>query len=653
MGRMSKHVALATCMGIFLAGCEAQNQAENAPAGEQAAEAPAGEAAPAAAAPAAPAAAAYVIQGGTLIDGNGGAPVANSAIVVEGNTITAVGINGEVAVPDGAEIIDATGKFVLPGLIDAKANWNWHYAEPYIAWGVTSAMVSGGRNNAGQALRDVINAGLVEGPRLFMTNVGIAGAGPNNDKEDGYFPGAGDRIVYSPEEAVAHVQAMHAVDTDFITFANGDGSVETHAAGVAEAQRLGMAVAFRAMGPQVRAQEVCAIGDGIVYVHTGNVGTQIAVDNAQWAEYIGLPPDAYSTMDPAKVQPMVEELIACNAYLEPDMMAAQRGFHRNWARVQQENQAFYADPALMAYYPKWPGWGVLENVKDPAGYLNPEQLDVRTRGFANMMVFLKAFADAGGKIVAASDTPQSPPGIGMHQEMTSFVEDIGMTPMQAILAGTSWVADGFLLEDLGRIEAGKLADILIVNADPTVDILNLRQIDTVMKDGVIQDRSYDPNYATLGAMFNNNTINDNRDLVEGSDWVAALKQATWRPNVRNGGWGQTGGIDSMIAPTPAIETLSTYTLPRGTGDTQVTITGFNFVEGSKVLVEGQEVTATVNSRTEISATVPASALANLGLIDIVVRNPEPVHSHVWGDTSNTAHILVPLETTLILPGDHW
>ncbi|MEY4879104.1 MAG: hypothetical protein RJB62_573 [Pseudomonadota bacterium] len=647
MGRLGTRAALVAGMGLFLLGCEAQNQN----AAEAPAEAPAAAEEQAAAAPAAPAAAAYVIQGGTLIDGNGGAPVANSAIVVEGNQITAVGINGEVAVPEGAEIIDATGKFVLPGLIDAKANWNWHYGEPYIAWGVTSAMVSGGRNNAGQALRDVINAGMLEGPRLFMTNVGIAGAGPNNDKEDEYLPGAGDRIVSSVEQAVAHVQAMHEADADFITFANGDGAVDIHAAAVAEAQRLGMAVVFRSMGPQVRAREVCVMGDGIVYVHTGNVGTQIAVDEAAWATYIGLPPDAYSDMDPAKVQPMVEQLLACNAYLEPDMMAAQRGFHRNWARVQQENETFYSDAALMAYYPQWPASGVLENVKDPALYLTPEQLDVRTRGFANMMVFLKAYADAGGKIVAASDTPQSPPGIGMHQEMTSFVEDIGMTPMQAIQAGTSWVADGFLLEDLGRIEAGKLADIIIVNADPTVDILNLRQIDTVMKDGVIQDRSYDPNYG--GSLFNNNAFNDDRDLVEGLDWVAALKDATWRPNARNGGWGQTGGIDSRIAPTPAIEKLVPYTIPRGTADTQVTITGFNFVEGSKVLVEGQEVPATITSRTEITATVPASALANVGLIDIVVQNPEPVHSHVWGDTSNTAHVLVPLETTKILSADHW
>src|SRR5580704_10168035 len=64
--------------------------------------------------------AALVIQGGTLVDGNGGAPVANSVIVIQGNRITAVGRAGQVQVPAGAKVIDATGKWITPGLIDAK-----------------------------------------------------------------------------------------------------------------------------------------------------------------------------------------------------------------------------------------------------------------------------------------------------------------------------------------------------------------------------------------------------------------------------------------------------------------------------------------------------------------------------------------------------
>jgi hypothetical protein len=641
MKGLRARIICAAGMSLVLLGCEAQDAANVE------AEAPAPSAVQADAA-----ADAYVIQGATLIDGNGGAPLSNSVVVIEGDRITGVGVDGEVEIPAGAEIIDATGKFVLPGLIDAKANWNWHYGEPYLVWGVTSAIVSGGRNNRGFANRDAINNGVFRGPRLFQTGVTIAGSGPNNDKRDNYVPGDGNRNAYSPEQAEAHVRAMNEAGADFITFQNGDGPYEIHAAAVAEAQRLGMPVDFRSMGPQVRAREVCEMGDGIVYVHTGNVGTQIASDEEKWATYIGLPPDAYSDMDEAKVGPMIEHLVGCNAYLEPDLMAASRGFHVNWARVQQEDAEFYSNPDLMAYYPKAPAMGVLENVKDPSTYLNAEALDIRARGFANQMIFLKRFVDAGGKVVAASDTPQSPPGLGLHQEIAAFVEDIGMTPMQAIQSGSSWVAEAFhLTDDLGSVEEGKLADLIIVNADPLEDILNTREIDTVFKDGKIVDRSYHTDYQ--GWLFSNDRVTDDRSQIEAGDWVSALKDATWRPNARNGGWGNTGGIDSEIAPTPAIESLLPHTLLRGSPDTEITITGFNFVDGSKVLVDGTEVSTNVISRTEISATIPANILAAAGNLDIIVENPEPVRQPYWGSRSNIGHILVPFEYTNILPNEGW
>src|SRR6266700_5549052 len=92
---------------------------------------------------------ALVIQGGTLIDGNGGAPVPNSVIVIQGNRITAVGRAGQVQIPAGSQVINAAGKWITPGLIDSKSNWNWPYGEAYLRYGVTSAMVTGTRNDTG------------------------------------------------------------------------------------------------------------------------------------------------------------------------------------------------------------------------------------------------------------------------------------------------------------------------------------------------------------------------------------------------------------------------------------------------------------------------------------------------------------------------
>ena len=91
---------------------------------------------------------ALVIQGATLIDGNGGAPVANSVIVIQGNRISAAGAAGQVQVPAGAQTIDARGKFVVPGLWDAQTNYSWFNGELNLNQGVTS-IVDIGNGEAG------------------------------------------------------------------------------------------------------------------------------------------------------------------------------------------------------------------------------------------------------------------------------------------------------------------------------------------------------------------------------------------------------------------------------------------------------------------------------------------------------------------------
>ena len=578
-----------------------------------------------------------------MIDGNGGAPVPNSSIVIEGNRITSVGAAGQVEIPQGAQVIEAAGKWVLPGLMDAKSNWYWHYGETALAYGTTSAFVSGGRNDTGIALRDAVNQGLIEAPRLFQTYVAIRGKGPNGDGPDEYRPGEGNKMIASAEEAVQWVKNAVEAGADFITFGDGNGPKEWWAAGVKEAEAANKAIVFRAMGPQTRAREVCAMGNGIVYVHTGNLGAQVAHDEAKWAQYVQLPPDAYADMDDAKAGAMIEQLVACNAYLEPDLMAADRGFHKGWSRVQTENEAFLVDENLKAYYPPHSNRGVIENAKSPETYLDPEQLELRRAGFLNHVALMKRYVDAGGKIVPASDNPQTHPGLGLHQEITAFVEDVGITPMQAILSATKWTAEAFKQSDLGVVANGKLADVIIVNADPLADIKNLRQIDTVIKDGKIVDRTYNKDYPAH--IFANTRDNYEAPVVSNLGWMEAVKRATWRPNNRNGGWGQSGGLDSELAPPPGVEAITPYVVDQHSTDTQMTITGFNFVKGSEVLVDGTAVPAQVTSRTELMVTLPAALLTRPGKHSVVVKNPLPLAYPEWGDRSNPAYFLVPYAFT--------
>src|SRR2546421_10855316 len=117
---------------------------------------------------------ALVIQGGTLIDGNGGAPIANSVIIIQGNQITAAGPAGQAQVPAGAQVINANGKWILPGLWDCQQNFAWFYSELQLNQGVTSGCDIGNGDEWGIVHRDAINHGKIRGPRVW---IGVAHLG--------------------------------------------------------------------------------------------------------------------------------------------------------------------------------------------------------------------------------------------------------------------------------------------------------------------------------------------------------------------------------------------------------------------------------------------------------------------------------------------
>jgi imidazolonepropionase-like amidohydrolase len=593
--------------------------------------------------------AAIVIEGGTLIDGNGGTPLQDASVVIQGNRITRVGRRGQVQRPAGAREINAEGKYILPGLIDAKSNYASIYGEAYIVWGVTSGVWSGGGGDAGTAERDAINHGMFTGPRLFVSFAAVNGPGPDGKKQDNGIPGRYPYIAHSPEESRRLSQQFLAAGADFLSAGDGDGAPEIFAPVVEEAHKAGKAAVMRTVGPGTAAKECARLGCDVL-IHTGEAGVQLVKDETRdkWKNYIALPPDPYADMDDAKVPEMVKLLTDNHVALEPDIMAADRGFSKGWKRVQQEDANFFSDPELGAYYPLLQQKGLLENVKSPETYLNPQQLQLRAAGFRNHMRFLKAFVDAGGKIVPASDIPQTPPGLGVHQELAAFVEDVGLTPMQAIMAATSWGADAFKLKDLGRIETGKLADVIIVNDDPTRDILNLRTISTVIKDGKVQDRSYHRDYLAKtfkAGLYDNGSCCFSTPVVEGGPWLAALKQATWRPDNLNGGFAGAGGIDSELSPTPGIESIYPHTVKQGSTATILTLKGFNYVRGSQAFVDGKPVPTQIISRTELRATVDVAFLAKAGRYSVRVKNPQPVAAAEWGDTSNPAKLLVPYSFT--------
>jgi hypothetical protein len=261
-------------------------------------------------------------------------------------------------------------------------------------------------------------------------------------------------------------------------------------------------------------------------------------------------------------------------------------------------------------------------------------------------------------------------------------EDAHMPPMKVLQAATSWNAKHFHIKDIGSIEVGKLADIDIVNADPTIDIMNMRKLDTVIKDGKVVDRNYHPWFK--GDMFSNSHLSYNRDVVDLS-WEQGLKaasggrrgggEAAAEPeeggarqgaraaaapaaasaaggrnpasgvanNRRGGGFGAVP--DPSLSPSPGIETLFPHSIIQGAPDTTFTLTGINFVRRSLVYANGQLLPTTVTSGTQLTFVIDANTLAKAGKLKIVVKNPEPLAAPEWGPVSNEAYLLVPFSFT--------
>src|SRR5262249_2632663 len=109
-----------------------------------------------------------VIEGGTLIDGNGGPPLTDALIIVQGNRITNVTNKGQATYPPNAQVIGADGKFILPGLWESETVYGWFGGESSILHGVTSISDIATKSEVAMLHKEAVNRGKTGGPRTFI-----------------------------------------------------------------------------------------------------------------------------------------------------------------------------------------------------------------------------------------------------------------------------------------------------------------------------------------------------------------------------------------------------------------------------------------------------------------------------------------------------
>jgi len=583
---------------------------------------------------------ALVIEGGTLIDGNGGMPVKDSVVVIQGNKITSVSRKGQVAaLPANAWIIKADGKYVLPGLFDSQNSYSWYFGEAMLNHGITSTIDVGTTGETAVPYRDAVFHDKVKGPRTF-TGISRLSVNPNALVSTGLEnPLTHTRVPKSAEETRQFVRAWIAAGADYILTYDGALPMDYYQAAFDEANKAGIPVFARAYGPVLFPKEAALLGAANL-PHSAGIGIAVAKDPSKFKQGRNDRDelDHYADMDDAKARDLIQLLVAHHVALVPTFMINFPGYPKEWDQFAAEARQFFNNPELLAYYPPNAVRSALQS------YNRIDQGELRERrmkGFQNAMRFHKMFVEAGGHLVVSGNTNDVwVPGVDMHQEM-QIMADAGLTPMQIIQGSTKYPAEMLRKQNLlGTVEAGKLADVIIVNADPLQDIKNLDKINTVILNGKVVELGYHSSYSSPFSNVAAVTVS-----IDGLPWAVELKKAS-----RGGEGGPQRGSDvgalpdPPTSPQPAIETMDPIIVTQG-DPAMIKLTGFNFVRRSAVYFKGRPVPFRAVSPTELQLTLDADALSEAGRFDLVVKNPEPVDSFfvrgMWGNgTSNVAHLIV-------------
>jgi imidazolonepropionase-like amidohydrolase len=421
------------------------------------------------------------LVGATLIDGHGGPPVADSIVTVRGDRIEQVGVRGDVVIPADAVTTDLRGRFLLPGLIDVHVHYFEWMGDLFLAHGVTTVKDVGNDLAWIRATRDEIESGTASGPRIYFTGNGLDTPPPRRD----HFIG-----IENDEMARRTVRTLHEGGAMAIKVRE-TMRVDLLRPVVDEAHSLGLKVTghLRSMG----AADAARAGiDGLEHA-TGIVQSTldswltIDLDTLEradvYAKYVA-ERKSFSLIPRGRGEALVRELADRGVALIPTMSGWWRMASDRRERFRQEDASFADDPAY-GYVPEQARsiWSTSQLYDVP----DPDDAAALRYGYDLVRHLLRCHTEQGGAVLGGSDTFIGVPGLSTQRELLFFV-DAGYTPLEAIRMTTIDNARFMdVADELGSVEPGKLADLLVLDADPLASIENIACVAAVYRGGRLVD----------------------------------------------------------------------------------------------------------------------------------------------------------------------
>ena len=401
-----------------------------------------------------------VVKAGVLIDGTGNPPLRDVLILIEGNRITQVVQQEEI--PSGATVIDASQQVVMPGLIDThvhpgdRANAGpspeyrasvIHHLKQALTFGVTTIFSLGLDPDSNFALRDESWGDDFDGSRMLTAGTGFTAVGGHPTQLGTDLPNQID----DPALARQRVQELAAQGVDGLK--------------IWVAPNLGLPVLKAEVSRAV-------IEEGHkhnlrVFAHLNTAADTQTLVEAQLDGVTHIAGDSY---EEETIQLMKRQ----GTTVAPMLVQKKKGL------VFSEDSELFEDPFVRQVLGQ-----EVDELKEALAQTSPEALERWSQSYQQGKENVLRLKDAGVRLAVGTDSNTSfaPVGLITHKEIETLVE-AGLSPMEALVAGTRGSAEWAGVSDrLGTLEAGKLADMLILEENPLDNIRNTRKIVKVILGG--------------------------------------------------------------------------------------------------------------------------------------------------------------------------